>query len=157
MSNASHLAITDLAWQWDPDESQDFQLPATDDVEQDCVDYAVQIEALAKEREALQEAARKLKRRIEARKAAENHARGQLLERMRRVGLDKVKSPLVTISRKPTPPKLVPVDEQAIPKWLFRYKREVAKSKAKQHFESTGEIPPGFELQESAEAVQLRF
>lgn len=83
--------------------------------------------------------------------------RAALVSALATANLSKLELPLATLSRKPTPPKAVPIDEAAIPTRFFKRADPKLDLRALLQALKDGETVPGAELSNGGETIAIRW
>ena len=104
----------------------------------------------------LREYQRDLGRRMSALRARAHKKRSVVLHFMEDVGLKKLEAPDLTASRKVTPPGVVVIDENQLPKEFVRVKSEPDKSAIKAALKE-GQDVPGAQLGNTGETLQVKI
>ena len=128
----------------------------TTDIERKIEGYAIVMDELKASNERIRNEEKRLADRRRVQQNNYNRMRETLLDRMKLLKLDKVKTDKYTVSIRQNPVKVVVSDESNIPKDFFIEQRpKVDRKKLKEHLENTGEELEGVELRQE-ESLQIR-
>ena len=128
----------------------------TTDIERKIEGYAIVMDELKASNERIHNEEKRLADRRRVQQNNYNRMRETLLDRMKLLKLDKVKTDKYTVSIRQNPVKVVVSDESNIPKDFFIEQRpKVDRKKLKEHLENTGEELEGVELRQE-ESLQIR-
>ena len=128
----------------------------TTDIERKIEGYAIVMDELKASNERIRNEEKRLADRRRVQQNNYNRMRETLLDRMKLLKLDKVKTDKYTVSIRQNPVKVVVSDESNIPKDFFIEQRpKVDRKKLKEHLENTGEELEGVTLAQE-ESLQIR-
>ena len=128
----------------------------TSDIESKIDGYAYVMDELKASNERIRNEEKRLAQRRRVQQNNYDRMRETLLDQMKLLELDRVKTDKYTVSVRQNPVKVVVSDESNIPKDFFIEQRpKVDRKKLKEHLESTGEKLEGVELRQE-ESLQIR-
>ena len=128
----------------------------TTDIERKIEGYAIVMDELKASNERIRNEEKRLAQRRRVQQNNYDRMRETLLDQMKLLELDRVKTDKYTVSVRQNPVKVVVSDESNIPKDYFIEQRpKVDRKKLKEHLESTGEELDGVELTQD-ESLQIR-
>ncbi len=128
----------------------------TSDIESKIDGYAYVMDELKTSNERIRNEEKRLAQRRRVQQNNYDRMRETLLDQMKLLELDRVKTDKYTVSVRQNPVKVVVSDESNIPKDFFIEQRpKVDSKKLKEHLESTGEELEGVELRQE-ESLQIR-
>ena len=128
----------------------------TSDIESKIDGYAYVMDELKASNERIRNEEKRLAQRRRVQQNNYDRMRETLLDQMKLLELDRVKTDKYTVSVRQNPVEVVVSDESNIPKDFFIEQRpKVDRKKLKEHLESTGEELEGVELRQE-ESLQIR-
>lgn len=128
----------------------------TNDIERKIEGYAIVMDELKASNERIRNEEKRLAQRRRVQQNNYDRMRETLLDQMKLLELDRVKTDKYTVSVRQNPVKVVVSDESNIPKDFFIEQRpRVDRKKLKERLESTGEELEGVELIQE-ESLQIR-
>ena len=128
----------------------------TTDIERKIEGYAIVMDELKASNERIRNEEKRLAQRRRVQQNNYDRMRETLLDQMKLLELDRVKTDKYTVSVRQNPVKVVVSDESNIPKEFFIEQRpKVYRKKLKEHLERTGEELDGVELTQD-ESLQIR-
>jgi len=126
------------------------------DVENKIEGYAIVMDELKASSERIQNEERRLKKRRDVQMNNYNRMRDTLLDQMKLLNLDRVKTDKYTVSIRNNPVKITVRDESNIPKSFYDEQLpKLNRKKLKEHLVNTGEEVEGIELTQD-ESLQIR-
>ena len=128
----------------------------TTDIERKIDGYAYVMDELKASNERIRNEEKRLAQRRRVQQNNYDRMRETLLDQMKLLEMDRVKTDKYTVSVRKNPVKVVVSDESNIPKDFFVEQRpKVDRKKLKEHLESSGEHLDGVELTQE-ESLQIR-
>ena len=128
----------------------------TNDIERKIEGYAIVMDELKASNERIRNEEKRLAQRRRVQQNNYDRMRGTLLDQMKLLQLDRVKTDKYTVSVRQNPVKVIVRDDSNIPKDFFVEQRpKLDRKKLKEYLESTNEEVEGVELTQE-ESLQIR-